>query len=173
MPTLTGHFARYGEWARIDSKPEGRFMERLAPGAFARTIREDRPSLRVLFNHGKDPQLGDKVLGSIALLEEDADGVRYEVPLDTEYNRELIPGLAAGLYGASFRFSVRDEVFDHSARPSAHNPEGLPERTLRDVRLFELGPVTWRAYAGATAGLRDLAWSAARRARRLELLRIS
>src|SRR5262245_19007261 len=107
MPTLVGHFARFGEWTRIDSRAEGLFMERILPGAFARTIREDRSSLRVLFQHGKDPQLGDKVLGPITRLEEDDSGVRYEVPLlDTAYNRELIPGLEAGVYGASFRFAV-------------------------------------------------------------------
>lgn len=29
----------------------------------------------------------------------------------------------------------------------------LPERTIRDVRLFEFGPTTWPAYSDATAGL--------------------
>jgi len=68
-------------------------MERMAPGAFAGTIADNRDHMRVTFNHGKDPSLGDKVLGIPSVLAEDGRGVRYEVPLfDTAYNRELAPG---------------------------------------------------------------------------------
>ena len=35
-PIMFGHFARFNEWNEIDSWIEGRFMERVAPGAFAR-----------------------------------------------------------------------------------------------------------------------------------------
>ena len=34
-----------------------------------------------------------------------------------------------------------------------HQLDRLPERTIRDVRLFEFGPTTWPAYSDATAGL--------------------
>jgi hypothetical protein len=34
--------------------------------------------VRVTFNHGKDPSLGDKVLGIPTVLEPDERGVRYE-----------------------------------------------------------------------------------------------
>ena len=33
------------------------------------------------------------------------------------------------------------------------NPEGLPERVLREVTVMEFGPVTWGAYPDATAQL--------------------
>jgi phage head maturation protease len=46
-------------------------------------------------------------LGVPSRLEEDAHGAAYEVPLfDTSYNRDLLPALQAGAYGASFRFKV-------------------------------------------------------------------
>jgi hypothetical protein len=83
--------------------------------------------------------------------------VRYEVPLlDTSYNRDLAPGLRAGAYGSSFRFNVLADDFNPKAARSAHNPQGLPERTVRELTMAEFGPVTFPAYAGATAGMRSL-----------------
>jgi HK97 family phage major capsid protein/HK97 family phage prohead protease len=156
-PVLEGHFAKFNEWTEIDSVWEGRFMERIAPGAFRKTFAENRERIRPLFQHGQDPQVGDKPLGPITELEEDDQGARYKVDLlDTSYNRDLIPGLKAGLYGSSFRFSVVKEDFDQKPTRSAHNPEGIPERTVREARVFEFGPVTFPAYAGATASVRSL-----------------
>ena len=158
MPTLRGHFARFNEWAEIDSAIEGHFLERIAPGAFAQTLARDRARIRVLFQHGKDPQAGSKPLGVATVLREDEQGGYFEVPLlDTQYVRELVPGLRAGAYGASFRFSVMRERFDPHPPASTYNERGLPERTLEQVRLLELGPVTFPAYAGATVGVRCLA----------------
>ncbi len=65
---------------------------------------------------------------------------------------------------------MRAEAFERYVRRSDYNPDALPERTITDVQLFEFGPVTWPAYAGATAGLRAR-WTPARRARALVLAR--
>jgi HK97 family phage prohead protease len=157
MPTLAGHFAVFDQWTEINSVFEGQFMERFAPGSFKKTISESRDRMRVLFQHGHDSQVGDKVLGPIKTLREDDIGARYEVPLlDTSYNRDLIPGLEAGLYGSSFRFVVMKEEFDSKPKRSKGNPDGLPERTVTEAQVKEFGPVTFPAYAGATAGLRSL-----------------
>lgn len=155
--TLHGHFAKFNEWTEIRSAWEGNFIERIAPGAFRKTMAESRDRIKVLFDHGHDPSIGNKPLGAIRSLDEDEQGAAYEVDLlDTSYVRDLLPGLEAGLYGASFRFSVVRE--DKVDRPdeSEHNPRGLPERTIREVRLSEFGPVTFPAYAGATAGVRSI-----------------
>lgn len=157
MPTLFGHFAVFNRWTEINSFFEGHFLERIAPGSFRKTFKENRDRIRALFQHGRDPQIGDKPLGPIEELREEEAGAYYEVPmLDTAYNRELIPGLEAGLYGASFRFEVMREDFDEEPEVSADNPKGLPERTLKEVRLHEFGPVTFPAYAEATADVRSL-----------------
>ena len=156
-PGIVGHFAVFNRWTEIDSLWEGHFLERIAPGTFRRTMKDNRNGMRVLFQHGRDPQVGDKPLGTIDDLSEDDTGARYDVTLfDTFYNRELIPGLAAGQYGASFRFRVmREDVVD-DPKPTDTNPLGLPERTIREAKVFEFGPVTFPAYAGATAGVRSM-----------------
>jgi HK97 family phage prohead protease len=161
--TLTGHFAVFDEWTEIDSVWEGNFMERIAPGAFKKTFRENRDRMRVLFQHGNDPQIGDKPLGSIEALREDDTGAFYEVSLLrdesgglVDYLRGVVAGLRRNLYGASFRFSVIKEEFDQEAGKSSHNPKALPERTIAEARVMEFGPVTFPAYASATAGVRSV-----------------
>lgn len=155
MPTLFGHFTRFNEWTEIDSWYEGNFLERIAPGAFKKTFREQQP--KVLFQHGMDGTCGDKPLGPPDVLREEDDGPYYEVPLlDASYVRDLIPGLDAGLYGASFRFSVMREEWVDEPAVSEDNPKGLPERTIKEVRCSEFGPVTFPAYPGATAGVRSM-----------------
>lgn len=155
--TLHGQFSVFNEWAEISSAWEGRFMERIAPGAFSKTIAENRNSIKVLYDHGHDPSIGNKPLGPIRSLQESDTGADYEVDLlDTSYNRDLIPALEAGLLGASFRMKVMRENYDKKVEESEHNPLGLPERTIQEIRLYEFGPVTFPAYEGATAGVRSL-----------------
>jgi HK97 family phage prohead protease len=157
MPTLSGHFAVFNTWTEINSMWEGNFLERIAPGAFKKTFAENLGGMRALFQHGQDPQVGDKPLGPIDVLHEDRTGAYYEVPLlDTTYNRDILPGLEAGLYGASFRFRVMREQLVEKPDPSAYNPRGLPERTVQEAQVMEFGPVTFPAYAEATAGVRSL-----------------
>lgn len=157
MPTMVGHFAVFNEWTEINSLFEGRFLERIDPSAFNRTFRDDLDTIRVLFQHGRDPMVGDKPLGPIDVLKADKRGAYYEVPLiDTSYNRDLLPALREGLYGASFRFTVDEEHWSKEPERSRHNPDGLPERTILDATVPEFGPVTFPAYAGATAGVRSL-----------------
>jgi HK97 family phage prohead protease len=150
-------FSPVNEWTEINSMWEGHFLERFAPGAWRKTIRESAHKIRSLFQHGADPQIGDKPLGPFHRLEEDDEGGYAEVKLlDTTYNRDLLPGLQEGLYGASHRFSsIR---MDKNERPerSDTNPDGIPEHTIVEARLFELGPVTFPAYDGATAGMRSM-----------------
>lgn len=154
-PMLVGHFARFDEWTEINSVFEGRFMERIAPGAFSKTIAEGREKMRVLFQHGRD-FLGEQVLGKIERLEEDDFGARYEVALYDGIPPLLLNGLRGGDYGASFRFKVMQEDFVRRPERSEFNPEGIPERTITEAQVREFGPVTFPAYEGATAGIRSV-----------------
>jgi HK97 family phage prohead protease len=149
---LVLRFSRFNTWYEVDSFWEGLFLERTLPGAFKQTIREDRGAMRVLFDHGFDMTAGNKVLGPIDQLREDADSPVGEVPLfDTSYNRDLLPGLEAGVYGSSMRMRVLGEKWDDEPGESEHNPKGIPERTISRVRVYEFGPVTFPANPDATA----------------------
>jgi HK97 family phage prohead protease len=156
LDTVEIRFSPYNVWYRIDSMWEGTFMERTSPGAFAKTIKESR-STQVLFDHGHDPQIGAKVLGPVESLSEEKDSPVGVVPLlDTSYNRDLLPGIRAGLYGSSFRMRViKDEWNDEPGR-SAWNEDGIPERTIKEVRMFEFGPTPFPANPEATTGVRSL-----------------
>ncbi len=155
-PTLFGHFSVFDTWTEINSMWEGQFMERIAPGAFKKTMRENRDGMRVLFQHGKDPQIGDKPIASIRELREDDVGAYYEAELFRSVPDLLMDGLRAGAYGASFRFRVMREEWLEDPDPTDENPRGLPERTIKEAQVLEMGPVTWGAYPTATAGVRSL-----------------
>jgi phage head maturation protease len=81
IPTVMGHFAVFNRWTEIGSLFEGQFMERFAPGAFTRTLVEDLAGLKVLFQHGRDPYVGNKPLGPTDTGREDGYGAFYRVPL--------------------------------------------------------------------------------------------
>jgi HK97 family phage prohead protease len=153
--TLIGYGAVFNQWREVNRPLEGHYFERIAPGAFTTAIAESRQRMKVTFNHGKDPELGYKSLGPITVLEEDEYGVYYEVQLlDADHTRTLVPGLKAGRYRSSFTFGVLTQDFVKEPGESAHNPDGLPELTIREVRCSELGPCLNPAYAGTSAGIR-------------------
>lgn len=156
LGTLVVDFSRFDTWYEIDSFWEGRFLERTQRGAFKRTIKNSGGNIKVLFNHGFDFNIGDKVLGVPEVLEEREESPHLEAGLlDTSYNRDIEPGLRAGAYGSSFMFEVLGEKWNREPGRSDDNPDGLPERTITEVRLMEAGPVTWPANPDATASLRS------------------
>lgn len=154
IPVLSGHFARFNEWTEIDSLFEGRFMERVRQGSFLDSFKARTP--KITFNHGRDPDLGDKLLGSPVTVGEDVIGGTYEAPLFPNVPPLVVDGLRAGAYGSSFRFTVDEDEIVRRPERSAHNPEGLPERSIVKASVFEIGPVTYPAYAGATAAIRSI-----------------
>lgn len=155
-PILHGIFAPVSEWTEINSADEGRFMEQVAPGAAIDSLRDNPP--QILFQHGQDPQLGDKVLTASETFGETERGAFYEGPLLDGVDPLLVAGLRAGKYGASFRFNIPPggQKVDRSPKRSDYNPDGLPERTITRMRIAEVGPVTFPAYSGSTAGLRSV-----------------
>lgn len=149
--TLFGYGAVFNSDTVIDSW-EGKFVERIAPGAFKKTLKERGDQVKILFNHGMDPQIGDKPLGKASVLKEDKTGLYVEVPLSrTSYNEDLLALLNDdALDGMSFRFAVVKDEWEEPKRK-----DQLPIRTIIECRLFELGPVTFPAYQAASAGVRS------------------
>lgn len=162
MPIMDGHFSAFGNWYEINSSMEGNFLERVAPGAFRKTFTDNAArknaggKIKVLLEHGHDPTVADKPLGVPKTLTEDDQGARYEVQLlDTSYVRDLVPALEAGAYGSSFRFKVIVDDWNDTPERSNYNPKGIPERTIKEVRVMEFGPTLYPANGEATAGLRS------------------
>ena len=166
LGTMFVRFSPFNTWYEINSYFEGRFLERTLPGAFKKTAQEAKRadglySTKSMFDHGYDFTIGDKLLGVPTRFEEiqtdDYYGPELEVPLeDTSYNRDLAPLLRKGAYGSSFMFETIREKWEYEPEKSDHNPEGLPERSLQELRVPEAGPVTWPASPTATAGMRSL-----------------
>jgi HK97 family phage prohead protease len=153
--TLVGVPIVFNRWTEI-SGWEGNFLERISPTALNRTLQHRGNQVKVLFNHGFDPQIGDKPLGKPTRMDVHEDGLHVEVPLArTSYNDDLIELMRSGaLDGMSFRFSVVDEEVDKKPEKSDHNPRAIPERTVRELKLYEFGPVTFPAYEATTVGVR-------------------
>lgn len=145
--TLFGHFSAVGEWYEIDSMFEGHFLERTAAGFPVVTNRT-----QILFNHGFDPEIGDKVIASIRSV--DPATTRYEGDLFT-VPQIIADGLRAGVYGSSFRFQVIEDSWNNDPGRSDHNPAGLPERTIVRANVPEFGPVTFPANPAADSGARS------------------
>ena len=161
MPTLEVRFSPFDVWYEVDSWWEGNFLERTVRGAFSKTMSEARAAavmpVKMLYEHGYDPFIGNKPLALVETLAEETDSaVASGTLFDAGYVRDLVPGLEAGVFGSSFRFRVIQESWNDEPGISDHNPKGLPERTVTEVRLFEQGPVTFPANPAATAGLRSV-----------------
>ena len=145
--TLEGYAAVFDTPTRIDSW-EGTFDEVIAKGAFAKTISERTPVMQ--FDHGHDIATGSVPIGSIADLKEDKRGLFVRARLHDNARVEPIrQAIASGaIDGMSFRFRVTREEWDESG--------DIPTRTIREVELFELGPVVFPAYEATTVGVRSL-----------------
>jgi len=145
--TLEGYAAVFDDPTRIDSW-EGEFDETIARGAFTKTISERKPVLQ--FDHGHDVATGSVPIGSIEELREDSHGLFVKARLHDNTRVEPIrQAIESGaIDGMSFRFRVLREEWDDTNE--------TPQRTIRELELFELGPVVFPAYASTTVGVRSL-----------------
>lgn len=144
--TLEGYAAVFNQWTEIDSY-EGRFLERIAPGAFKKTISERMPVLQ--FDHGTHPLIGSIPLGVITSLREDAHGLKVKARLSDNWLVEPIRDAIrdGAIQGMSFRFRVINDKWTRG--------KDIAERTINEVALFEVGPVTFPAYEQTTVGVRS------------------
>ncbi len=164
--TIDGYGAVFNSATTIDSW-EGTFDEVIAPGAFRKSIRENTPIMQ--FDHGHHPLIGSLPLGRWDTVEEDARGLHVVGRLSDNWLIEPFRDAIrdGGVTGMSFRFSVvRDEWTDNAGKKI--RDDDLPEllwhgsgdrgpilRTLKELRVSEVGPVTWPAYADTSVGVRS------------------
>ena len=127
-----------------------RLVERLMPGCFDRAIRED--DVRALFNHNASAVLGRMRSGTLRLFT-DNKGLRYEIDApDTTYARDLLESLKRGdVTGSSFAFEYLTTGTVDQKLPDGSETEIIE---VREVRLYDVGPVTFPAYASSSAEAR-------------------
>ena len=170
--TMEGDAAVFNQLTVIDSW-EGRFKEQLLPGSWKKTLREITP--RVQFDHGSHPMIGSIPIGTLRDAYEDGDRAVHTVTrlLDNWLVQPVRDALAEdAINGMSFRFSVVREEWRYPDGKLVKDEDELdaqlwetwlrdvPEdelltRSLKEVKVFELGPVVWPAYEGTTVGVRS------------------
>lgn len=162
--TLEGYAAVFGQPTEIDSW-EGCFLETIRMGAFKKTIRETVPVMQ--FDHGRHPLIGSIPIGTITDLREDDQGLYVAGRITNNWLMQPVRDAIANktITGMSFRFSVvRDEWRDNTGKllqagelaellwdPGDRGPL---ERTLIELKMPELGPVVFPAYAGTSVSVR-------------------
>ena len=147
--TLEGYGAVFNAETVIDSW-EGQFTERIAPGAFKRTLGIRTPVLQ--FDHGQHPLIGSLPIGTIRSIREDSHGLKVRARLADNWLVEPVRDAIrdGAITGMSFRFRVLGEKWEESTERG-----GLPTRTITEVELFEVGPVVFPAYEQTSVGVRS------------------
>ena len=139
----------HGHAAVFDTLSEdlGGFFERIAPAAFARTIQSG--DVRALFNHNPDYVLGRNKAGTLKLTE-DSKGLAIEIdPPDTQFARDLLVSMARGdINQMSFGFRTLNDKWQ--------KVDGEWIRTLLEVELVDISPVTFPAYPQTDVAVRSL-----------------
>lgn len=149
-PTVVGYAAVFHRAGDPGTEYElyDDLVEAVAPGCFDRALRE-KDDCRALVNHDPGQLVGRASAGTLRL-SVDATGLRYEIdPPDTQAGRDMVESVRRGdMTGSSFAFQVRSLTY-------SKRDDGRYQRTLNDVALFDVGPVTYPAYGGASAGVRS------------------
>lgn len=145
--TLEGYAAVFDTPTRIDSW-EGRFDELIIRGAFLKTLKERSPVMQ--WDHGHDAATGSVPIAAIQSIREDDHGLFVSARMFDNARVEPIRQAIAGgaIDGMSFRFRVVKEEWDES--------DDVPLRSIKELDLFELGPVAFPAYTSTSVGVRSL-----------------
>ena len=126
------------------------FKEKIAPGAFTATIKDD--DIRALWNHDNSVVLGRNTAGTLRL-SEDKDGLAIEIDVpDTQAGRDAVVTIERGdVSEMSFGFRAEEESW-----VDQDDPDKTPIRTLEKVKLLDVAPVTYPAYPDTDVAVRSL-----------------
>lgn len=144
--SIEGHAAVFN----VESEPIfGMFREVIAPGAFARAIAE-KQDVRALWNHDSAKVLGRTKSGTLSL-DEDRTGLATVIDTaPTTVGEDALVSIGRGdVDQMSFAFrATREEWVDGGAS------DGLDLRTIKDLNLFDVSPVTYAAYTDTDVAVR-------------------
>lgn len=133
---LDGYFAVFNQPYEVFPG----WIEEIAPGAFARSLREGR-DVKVLWNHNTDIVLGSTG-NHTAYLAEDERGLHgpTEINEQDQDAKNAYARVSRGdVRGCSFGFDIR-------AMEESWDDDGTYRTRLTDVDLYEVSPCTFPAY---------------------------
>lgn len=145
-PMIAGYAAVFGK----RSQDLGGFVEDIHPGAFERTLRT--ADVRALANHDSNMLLGRSKSGTLRL-GTDSGGLHYEIDPNMEdpIGCSAVARVERGDWdGSSFSFRTvgpNGDKWDYGTDPA--------QRTLLEVELYDVGPVTFPAYPDASSVVRS------------------
>ena len=123
--------------------------ERVARGAAKKTLKE-QPDIRALWNHNSDIVLG-RTSNNTLRLKEDNHGLSIDLELpDTQAGRDAHTLIQRGdVSQMSFGFNI-DKILEEK------NPddENKIDRTIKEIILYEVSPVTFPFYPTTEIGVR-------------------
>ena len=146
-----GKSLRLNGYAAVFDKPSvpiyGMFHEYVRKGAFANSVAKD--DIRSFWNHNADLVLARNKSGTLRL-SEDSKGLEFDADLpNSEAGRNWAETVRRGdVDGMSFMFrTITDAWFME---------DGKDARELKEVQLFEVGPVAFPAYPDTSVGARSI-----------------
>ncbi len=142
---VVGYAAKFN----VVSHDLGGFVERIAPGAFARAI-SDKQDVTFLWMHRRETLMARTASGTLTL-SEDANGLAFVANIcDCSDGRDLFQRMSRNDVNAmSFTFRAVRDSWDFAGP--------VPVRTLIDNDLFDVSAVDVGAYPETELGLRSLA----------------
>lgn len=145
LPVIEGHAAVFDSLSQ-DLGYVFPFKERIRSGAFKASVARD--DIRALWNHDANYVLGRNRAGTLELTET-AKGLLVRIhPPDTTWAKDLTESIKRGdVSQMSFGFIVENEAWSVE--------DGADVRTLEQVRLFDVSPVTFPAYLDTDVGIRS------------------
>lgn len=145
---FTGYAARFNEWS-VDL---GGYIEELAPGCFANTLKRHK-DIMCLYAHDWRNLLGRTTAGSLRLAE-DKRGLRFwcdELAGDCLSDSVLRRVERRDLQGCSFGFWVKQDQFTFPDQPG-----GLVRRRIMEIgQLFEISMVANPAYPSTSVTIEE------------------
>lgn len=132
------------------SEDLGGFREQTDPAVFDRSLKEN--DVVALWQHDQRDPLG-RMSNGLLELAADKRGLRFRIPAAAFSARQLEKLKDGTVRNMSFGFTTREDKWEKK------NEENI--RTLLDVDLMEVSPVTFPAYRDSSAAVRSMeAWEA-------------
>ena len=143
---LSGYAALFNQ----TSENFGGWVERIAPGAFAESLKETR-DIRALWQHDAAYVLGRTTNGTLSVAEDATGLLTVITPPDTQWARDAVESIRRGdVNQMSFGFRVPEGGDRLDKRGD------LLVRTVLRAQLIEVSPVTFPAYVQTSVSVRSI-----------------